>query len=152
MSENASNSIPLAKDVQTLMKKLSGDLYRAWRQEVGERLRNLEFQGEITKHDLNVPDSVWRLPNTEVRKALSKLQTNLQDAGYSYEFRFQDVDDANWILSYVIDLPEREESDDEGLEAYADGNGGQTRSWLDENECSHKTGHTATALSDVSDG
>ncbi len=115
MATASQSNIPLAQDVQRLMKKLSEDLYRAWREEIGQRLRDLEFQGEITKHDLSVPNSVWRLPNTEVRKALSKLQINLKDAGYSYEFRFQDVDDTNWILSYVIDLPEREESDEEDI-------------------------------------
>ncbi len=112
-AETNTNIIPLAGDVQKIMKQLSTELYKAWRNEIGKRLRDLEFQGEITRQDLTVSESVWRLPNTEVRKALSRLQKNLREAGYSYEFRFQDVDDNNWFLSYLIELPEREESDED---------------------------------------
>jgi len=84
--------------------------------EIGQRLRDLELEGEITKDDIDVSDAVWRLPNTEVRKALSKLQDLLEEAGYEYEFRFQDIDNINWILFYSIELPEREDTDDEDEE------------------------------------
>jgi hypothetical protein len=105
--------IPPANVVQKLMRKLSAELFRAWRKEIGQRLRDLELEGEITKDDIDVSDAVWRLPNTEVRKALSKLQDLLEEAGYEYEFRFQDIDNINWILFYSIELPEREDTDDE---------------------------------------
>ena len=110
---STSSVIPLASDVQRIMRKLSDELFTAWRDEIAQRLRDLEFSGYISKGNIQVSDAVWRLPNTEVRKALGRLQKLLADAGYEYEFRFQDVDEVNWILFYSVDLPEREDSDSE---------------------------------------
>lgn len=112
---SSSPIIPRAREVQKLMRTLSKELFLAWRQEIGQRLRDLEFEGEITRQDIVISEAVWRLPNTEVRKALSRLQDELQSAGYEYEFRFKDVD-VGWILFYSIELPEREDSDDEDVE------------------------------------
>lgn len=147
--------IPLAGDVQKIMKQLSTELYKAWRNEIGRRLRDLEFQGAITREDLTVSESVWRLPNTEVTKALSRLQKNLREAGYSYEFRFQDVDDPNWFLSYIIELPEREESDEDDdvedtPEAVLNSNISSSTSAHATTQCSMEA--DPAVLSDVSDG
>jgi DNA-binding Lrp family transcriptional regulator len=98
--------IPSVVEIQKAMRKLSIQLYHAWRAELRERLLNLEFDGYITKEDIEVDPGVWRLPNNEVRFALSKLQDELDHQGYEYEFKFDDVDDVYWIMFYSIELPD----------------------------------------------
>jgi hypothetical protein len=102
-------NIPSVTDLQRHMNDLSEQLYLEWKRELAERLWNLEFQGFIAQTDVNVSSTTWRLPNEQVRFALCKLETDLQDLEYDYKFEFQDVDDVNWVLFYHLQLPERME-------------------------------------------
>ena len=111
--EIASVSIPSVADMRKIMRDLSESLYEAWKIEISDRMKHLEFEGYITRDHLQLPSTVWRLPNDEVRYALCKLEEDLARHGYDYEFRFDDVDDVNWVMFYSIQLPERDEEDDD---------------------------------------
>ena len=102
-----SNELPTIKELRRTMRKLSVQLYHAWKQELRSRLLDLEFEGYIAKDHINVHPAVWRLPNDEVRYALSLLQDDLENNNYEFDFRFDDVDEVNWVMFYAIELPER---------------------------------------------
>jgi hypothetical protein len=103
------DEIPSVLEVKNIMRRLSEELYEAWKLEIADRLRNLEFEGCICKEHIVVSDAVWRLPNDEVRYALCKLEEELRFLGYDYEFKFNDVDDVHWVMFYSVSLPERDE-------------------------------------------
>lgn len=105
--------IPSVVEVRKIMRSLSESLYEAWKEEIADRLRHLEFEGCICREHILVPNEVWRLPNDEVRYALCKLEEDLRSLGYDYEFKFNDVDDVHWVMFYSITLPERDEYDSE---------------------------------------
>jgi len=111
--ETSSICIPSVADMRKMMRDLSESLYEAWKIEISDRMKHLEFEGYITRDHLQLPSTVWRLPNDEVRYALCKLEEDLARHGYDYEFRFDDVDDVNWVMFYSIQLPERDEEDDD---------------------------------------
>ncbi|KAJ3038954.1 hypothetical protein HDV00_012784 [Rhizophlyctis rosea] len=101
------------------MRDLSDQLYLAWKGEMAKRITDLDFEGFISKDDVRVQSSAWRLPNEGVRRALYKLQEDLDILGYEYDFRFEHVSDTDWVLFYAIELPERDEdglSDDDDEE------------------------------------
>ena len=100
------NKIPTVAEIKKNMSRLSNILYNAWSKELRLRLLDLEFSGVIQRDHVRVPSSVWRLPNNEIRKALSKLQQDLEKEGYEYVFRFDDVNEVEWMMFYSIELPE----------------------------------------------
>lgn len=109
-TNNEANGIPSLDEMKKIMRSLAEVLYETWKQEIGARLRNLEFDGYITKEHIDVPEAVWRLPNDEVRYALCKLEEDIYSLGYDYEFKFDDVDDVYWIMFYSITMPERDDA------------------------------------------
>ncbi len=111
----SSKQLPSVTDVRKTMRRLSLVLYDAWKRELRDRILNLEFDGYIAKDHINVPSAVWRLPNSEITYALNRLKRDLQELGYDYEFKFDDVDDVTFIVLYVISLPETTEDEDESL-------------------------------------
>jgi len=108
-SDMYTSALPTVAELRSIMRDLAEGLYLAWLDVISNRLRHLEFEGFVTKDDVQVPMEVWRLPNDEVRYALCKLEDELQSLGYDYEFRFDNVDDASWIMFYTISLPDRED-------------------------------------------
>lgn len=109
----SSKRLPSVKDVRRTMRNLAMELYSVWRRELRDRILNLEFEGYIAKDHINVNSAVWRLPNSEIRFALDMLKSELDNLGYDYEFKFEDVDDVTFILLYSITLPEEDEEDEE---------------------------------------
>lgn len=110
---SSQKELPTVLELSKLLKNLSNILYVAWRKELRERILNLELEGYISKDHINVPSSVWRLPNDNIRYALGKLKTELDNLGYDYEFKFDEVDEVNWVMWYSLVLPEDEDKDDE---------------------------------------
>jgi hypothetical protein len=98
--------LPSVSQVRKIMRSLAITLYEAWKAEISDRLLHLEFEGFITKDNIQIPSAVWRLPNPEVRYALCKLEDDLERLGYDYDFKFDDVDDVNWTMFYSIALPD----------------------------------------------
>jgi hypothetical protein len=105
------NEIPSVTELTNIMEKYSQDLYNECKRELGIRLRNLEFEGYISKNDINVSDIVYRLPNPYLNKAICNLKIELERLGYDYDFRFENIE-LNWVLFYHIVLPDREEEND----------------------------------------
>lgn len=103
--------LPSVSQVRKIMRSLATTLYEAWKAEISDRLLHLEFEGFITKDNIQVPSAVWRLPNPEVRYALCKLEDDLERLGYDYDFKFDDVDEVNWTMFYSIALPDVEEDE-----------------------------------------
>jgi hypothetical protein len=102
--------IPSLSELKQIMEGHSNDLYEAWRRELGTRLRSLEFEGFINNDDVNLSNTVYRLPNDQLRKAICRLESDLEKLGYDYDFRFEDVG-FNWVLFYHVLLPERDEDE-----------------------------------------
>jgi hypothetical protein len=98
--------IPSVSQIKGMMRTLSEILYTAWKSEIANRLLHLEFAGIITRDNIGVPSTVWRLPNAEVRYALCKLEQDLQNLGYDYDFKFDEVNELNWTMYYSIMLPD----------------------------------------------
>src|SRR3954469_10781431 len=107
--------IPSVAELVSIMEKYSNDLYTEWRRELGVRLRELEFEGYISKDQINVNDVVYRLPNEHLRKAVCNLESDFESLGYDYDFRFEDVG-LNFVLFYRVILPERDDVHEEGEE------------------------------------
>lgn len=109
--------IPSVADVRNVIQHLTDILYSAWRCELSSRIRNLELIGYIAPNHIDVPNAVWRLPNEGFNNALRKIQEELDNLGYEFEFKFEQLDDdVHWILCYSIDLPKREEDDEDDEE------------------------------------
>ena len=111
--------IPSSKQVKKRMRELSIELYEAWKSEICDRLLNLEFTGYIAKDHLDLPSAVWRLPNSEIIYALNKLKDDLEHLGYDYEFKFDDIDEVDFIVLYNISM-ENTEEDDESVDGSDD--------------------------------
>lgn len=118
--KSSPGTIPSINEMKKIMRSLSESLYSAWKAEIGERLRDLEFDGYISKEHIDVPDAVWRLPNDEVRYALCKLEEELESLGYDYEFKFDGVDDVHWLMYYSVVLPDRDDHETNEDELYND--------------------------------
>ena len=107
-------TIPSLSELNKTLKKLSCSLYTAWKNELAFRIHNLEFCGFIESENLkDIPQTVWRLPNNYIRNALQKLENDLDKLGYDYEFKFDSVNEINWVLRYEIDPPEGGDEDDD---------------------------------------
>ncbi|KAJ3228631.1 hypothetical protein HDU81_006021 [Chytriomyces hyalinus] len=103
--ESGSIVLPTIDFLQNKMQDMSFVLYRAWKQVICIRLKNLELEGDIEDRDIEVPNCVWKLPNAYIRSALRKLENDLDTLGYEYEFRF-DVDELRFSMHYHIEIPE----------------------------------------------
>lgn len=106
---SSTSDLPTVGQLRKIMRDLSDELYEAWKVELGKRISDLEFEGYLAKDHLNVSSAVWRLPNDSVRRSLCKLQDDLDVRGFEYDFRFDYMDDTEWVLWYAIELPERDE-------------------------------------------
>ena len=106
--------IPSAAELRAFMQEYARQLCDEWKREIGTRLLELEFEGFISRKEISVSDAAYRLPNAQLRYALGLLEEELEKLGYDYEFRFEDVDSADWVLCYSVTLPEdeSEESDE----------------------------------------
>lgn len=115
----ASKQLPSVGDMRRTMRRLSLILYNEWKRELRYRLFNLEFEGYIAKDHIDVPSIVWRLPNQEITYALNRLKKDLQELGYDYEFKLDNVNEITFDVIYNISLPddcdEEETKDDDEL-------------------------------------
>lgn len=98
--------LPSSLHIKKLMTEVVDELYSIWKQEMSERLNNLELKGEIYIQNISVSKMAARLPNNFLRFALDRLENDLLENGFECQFKFDDVDSENWCLSYRIELSE----------------------------------------------
>ncbi len=99
--------IPSAAELYAHMDELGHALYSAWKSELAGRIMELELRGYINKDHIDVPHTVWRLPNEKIKGALADLTDDLEELGYKPVFHFENIDgDYGFALLYEIELPE----------------------------------------------
>jgi hypothetical protein len=110
-------TLPTPFEIRNSITVLIQELYIEWKKEICKRIWNLEFKGNIPIETLSLNDTAKtsRLSNNYLRTALSKLQDDLVNFGYEYKFSFDDVNEKNWTLDYILELPDNDddEIDDE---------------------------------------
>jgi hypothetical protein len=95
---------PTASTLRGKMINTSDELYKAWRQILMTKLESFELRGRITFDD-TPPELIKasRLPNQYLNFVRSRLQSDLKDAGYDSDFRFDTVSEP-FLTDYRIDI------------------------------------------------